>query len=280
MTPAHTSAGRKEIVQAIQALGNGRYRPSQVFDDWVEMLAIAFSNIADKSQAEAREARYMTIIEKYSKKEAAEFARMSALLIAQYGDGEPIFDDVLGAIYMMCEFGNTAKGQFFTPYQLSAVMAQLNGFDEQAIKTRGFVTFCEPAVGAGGMAIAMAEAMHKAGVNYQQCLHVTAQDVDATCVHMTYVQLTMLHIPAVVILGNTLSAEEQERWYTLAHVMGGWSERLRIGRLIERFMRLDGDGQRASEAAAGPAEAPAPVPAEIAKVSSVPAHDGQLSMGF
>ncbi|MCQ9372281.1 hypothetical protein NQ024_13740, partial [Corynebacterium sp. 35RC1] len=45
-------------------------------------------------------------------------------------------------------------------------------------------------------------------------------------VHMTYVQLALLHIPAVVILGNSLMLEEREVWYTPAHVLGGWNRKL------------------------------------------------------
>jgi hypothetical protein len=54
-----------------------------------------------------------------------------------------------------------------------------------------------------------------------------AQDIDAKAARMTYVQLALLGVPAVVVTGNTLTLEERERWYTPAHVMFGWSQRLR-----------------------------------------------------
>ena len=41
------------------------------------------------------------------------------------------------------------------------------------------------------MVIAMAEAMGKAGINYQQHLHVVAQDVDSRAVHMCFLQLSL-----------------------------------------------------------------------------------------
>lgn len=62
--------------------------------------------------------------------------------------------------------------------------------------------------------------------NYQQHMHVVAQDLDEKAVHMAYVQLSLMHIPAVVIHGNTLSLEERARWYTPAHILGGWGWRL------------------------------------------------------
>ena len=54
-----------------------------------------------------------------------------------------------------------------------------------------------------------------------------AQDLDAKAVHMAYVQFSLLHIPAIVVRGNTLELEELEHWYTPAHIMGGWGTRLR-----------------------------------------------------
>lgn len=45
------------------------------------------------------------------------------------------------------------------------------------------------------------------GVNYQQT-HVTAVGVDIRAVHMAYLQLSLLHVPAIIIHGNSLSLEE------------------------------------------------------------------------
>jgi hypothetical protein len=44
---------------------------------------------------------------------------------------------------------------------------------------------------------------------------------------MAYAQLTLMHIPAVVVHGNTLSLEESDHWYTPAHILGGWNWKLR-----------------------------------------------------
>jgi hypothetical protein len=58
-------------------------------------------------------------------------------------------------------------------------------------------------------------------------MHVVAQDLDLKACHMAYVQFSLLHIPAVVVHGNTLACEERSRWNTPAHVMGGWDWKLR-----------------------------------------------------
>ena len=41
-----------------------------------------------------------------------------------------------------------------------------------------FIRAHEPCVGSGAMVIALAQALHEEGINYQQCLHVTAIDLD------------------------------------------------------------------------------------------------------
>lgn len=43
---------------------------------------------------------------------------------------------------------------------------------------------------------------------------------------MTYLQLSILHISAIIILGNTLLMEERDLWYTPAHILGGWNYKL------------------------------------------------------
>ena len=44
---------------------------------------------------------------------------------------------------------------------------------------------------------------------------------------MTYVQLSLLHVPATVVHGNALSMEVWGTWYTPAHILGGWTFKLR-----------------------------------------------------
>lgn len=54
---------------------------------------------------------------------------------------------------------------------------------------------------------------------------------------MTYLQLALLHVPAIVVHGNALSLEEWEHWYTPAHVLGGWNARLRQREALDAMRR-------------------------------------------
>jgi hypothetical protein len=69
-------------------------------------------------------------------------------------------------------------------------------------------------------------AMQERGLNYQRDVHVTAIDLDSTAAMMAYVQLSLMHVPAVVVHGNTLTLEQYSQWFTPAHIMDNWSSRL------------------------------------------------------
>ena len=217
---------RKTLIRLLNA-NSHRHHLWDVFADFCEMGALAMSNSVDLAQRNERENRYLSIIKKYEPSEVHRFPQMLAELTMamEYGP-----DDVLGQVFGELELGNSARGQFFTPYPICKLMAsQLigDGADlRKRLDERGFITVNEPASGAGAMVIAIAEALRDEGFNYQRCLHVTAQDVDSRAVHMTYLQLSLLHIPAILILGNTLALEERQLWYTPAHVLGLWSARL------------------------------------------------------
>lgn len=217
------------IVQTLRAFGP-RHRLEQVFSDFVECAALALSNRADLSQFEAREARYLEVIKPYHADELRAFSETLANLMLAFLDlskmGE--FADVLGSLYMRLELGNDRAGQFFTPYHVSRMMGQIQVGDGTDIRAREFVTVSDPACGAGGMIIAFADAARSVGLDHRACMHATCIDIDIRCVHMAYVQLSLLDIPAVVIHGNALASDDRRSvWLTPAHIAGRWSNKLR-----------------------------------------------------
>jgi hypothetical protein len=213
-----------------------RHRPHSVFSDFCEVSAIAVSNAVDRAQREQREARYMQIASAYSRDELTRFAHMLGCVTEALEDG---MHDCLGQLFMALEMANHWKGQFFTPYELCGLMARTTLQDAPAqIAERGFITISEPASGAGAMVIAVADALREMGLNYQQCMHATTVDVDQTAAHMCYVQLSLLHVPATVVVGNSLTLEERAHWYTPAHVLGGWGHRLRQRQAVTDMQTL------------------------------------------
>ena len=192
------------IVDSIRAM-SGKYTPYQVFSDWVTMTAMAISNacrmIHDRIYKE-REERYRTIASKYSIDEMKRFGDMAGALSLVL---EGKFADVLGEIYMKSGCGNSNTGQFFTPYHVSYLTAELgysSQFDHCA--ENDVIEINEPSVGGGGMMIAIAQVAKEHGIDYQRKLHIVAQDLDYNGVYMTYIQLSLLGIRAIVVQGDTL----------------------------------------------------------------------------
>ena len=213
-----------------------RHRPHTVFSDFCEMSAISISNAVDLAQRDNREARYLQVAGTYERDELKRFAQMLACVVEALEDG---MHDCLGKLFMALEMANHWKGQYFTPWDLCSLMARVTTTDARdVIQAHGFMTVMEPASGAGAMVIAIADALREQGVNYQQCMHATAVDVDETAAHMCYLQLALLHVPAVVVVGNSLSLEERGHWLTPAHVMGGWDRRLRARQAVTDMQAL------------------------------------------
>jgi hypothetical protein len=251
----------KELLRLIRTTAH-RWSQHEVFADFVELSSLSFSNAVDPRQFDVREARYLEIAKKYPRDEFERFPRMLGHLTLAMEQccvtGE--LTDVLGGVYMQLELGNERAGQFFTPYPVSRLIAAMLVGDGAEAREKGFIDLSEPACGAGGMVIAMADALQQAGPNYQSAMHATCIDIDPRCVHMTYLQLSLLHIPAVVLHGNALSLQVWSRWYTPAHVLGGWRRRL------EERLEREAEAARGDDEPQGLQEPTATAPAPRSEV--------------
>lgn len=195
----------------------------EVFKDFVTMAACSLHNSLSKD--EAREEEYLAVIGQYKPNDQKAFPKLMAQLVAAL-EIEP--RDILGPLYMELEIANKDAGQFFTPPDLSELMAQMTFAQELGkLETQAFITAGEPAVGAGGMILALVKVMITAGHNPAEKLWVQAIDVDRMAALMCYIQLSLWNVPAEVIVGNTLSWDIREVWYTPAHHLGLWKYRLR-----------------------------------------------------
>jgi len=194
----------------------------EVFKDFVTMAACSLHNSFWKEPT--REEEYLRIIKGYKPDDQKAFPKLLGSLIAAL-DSEP--RDILGPLYMELEIANKDAGQFFTPPELSEMMARMTFAPElERLATQPFLTAGEPACGAGGMILALVKVMTQAGHDPARKLWVQAIDVDRMAALMCYIQLSLWNVPAEVIVGNTLSWEIREVWYTPAHHLGMWKYRL------------------------------------------------------
>ncbi|EIO3282425.1 DUF1738 domain-containing protein [Salmonella enterica] len=196
----------------------------QVFSDFAHMAAAALYNAIHRDPTV--EADYLRRVKRYSKEDAV---RMSGLLAAVTDGLEFSPTDFLGQLLMTLELGNQYLGQYFTPYSLSYTMARLNMADrlpELKDGSREYITVCDPACGAGGMIVATAEAMLEAGYNPQKQMLAYCTDIDPLAAMLCYIQLTLMHIPAVVSIGNSLTMEITREMATPAYRLGLWDLKL------------------------------------------------------
>ena len=96
--------------------------------------------------------------------------------------------DFLGTVAGEIGALDARLGQFFTPYDIPRMLAEisLTGV-EQVIAENGFVTVQEPAVGAGGMILAVADKIEALGFDPATHLWVEAIELSRSTYYMTRV---------------------------------------------------------------------------------------------
>ena len=197
-------SGRKQFIRMMDTLCV-RHNRGKVWRDMISLWALDISNAVDSVNRGERETEYKRIAGGYTQDELVMFARLLAKLIDIYE--EEGFADVLGALFMEMELGNDAGGQFFTPYNVTRMMARVGVESaEQAISEHGYTQIADPACGGGATLIAAAEQLVRDGYNYQQCALFAGQDVDCETAMMCYVQMSLLGMPGIVKIENTLKS--------------------------------------------------------------------------
>jgi len=197
----------------------------KLFSDICECGALAISNAVDLINQTEREERYKQIMKGYNpddrKLMVDIFAKMFALLSSVvYDDGR--FSDYLGELFMRCNIGNKNCGQFFTPYHISHMMASMIiGDNAKAIADRDeIISICDPCSGGGGMLMAGLDVLaNEYKINYARNVFISAADIDIRCVHMTYLQLALAGVPAIVRHQNSLTMECWSVWKTPAFIL-------------------------------------------------------------
>ena len=193
----------------------------QKFSDFLSLTTYSMANAFYRS--DEIEEKYLNVAKNYTKAQHDKFSEMFIVVIDALED----MHDFLGKVFSTNDMGSSYKGQFFTPYHVSKMMAEISATDlEDKIRNKKVLTLSEPCSGSGGMVIAFAQTMKEKGYNYQNKLFVEAIDIDDMCFKMTYIQLCLLGIPARVIKGNSLSLEYQEVLYTSMFFINGWDYRL------------------------------------------------------
>ncbi|WP_416776305.1 N-6 DNA methylase [Xenorhabdus budapestensis] len=220
-------ASRTDYQQEFISLFNqtARYQPRyQVFRDFCHCAMAAIHN--KYCFSEELEQFYLKTIRKYAREDVDRIVKLFSTTVLALAEAP---GDFLGTVFMRLELGNKHLQQFFTPWSVARMMAEIQLQDVSArLQEKPFVTLYEPACGAGCMTLAAADVLREQGHDPLCSLWVSAIDIDPLAAVMAYVQLSLAGIPAAVTVGNALDDGGSKRTrYTPAHYLGNWSNRLR-----------------------------------------------------
>lgn len=212
----------------LKLVGKAIYKTSiyELLSDIFKCGAIAISNQFDMTQRAKREEEYKRVIKKYDTDTQNLIAEIFAniyVLLTNCINSSIGFNDYLGELYMRSNTSSSQAGQFFTPYHVSKMCAEVT-IDEavvkKAIENDEIITQYEPTCGSGGMVLAAADILYnKYHFNISRNLLVVCGDIDERCVHMTYLQLSLAGIPAVIYHQDALTLETWGVWETPAYLM-------------------------------------------------------------
>lgn len=206
---------------------SGRVEMRQVFRDFLWLAACRIGDPFDPVHREQRAEETSKIRSQYSDTELALFDEMLMFLLKTIPVCVNIgrFEDILGRVLEELNFGNKRLGQDMTPPDMARLMAKIVVRE----KSGEITTVNDPASGSGMLILTYAEEMARTGRNYCFEMAAMAQDIDLRCVLMSYIQLSLYGIPAVVLHADTLLAKEYGRWYTPMYITGDWVWRQPFG---------------------------------------------------
>lgn len=226
-----------------------RHRAWDVWRDYILLHACSISNVLDKENYDQREKRYLKIINQYSKEEQAIFPELTAYTTMALDQNQE--QDFLGKMFMRLNLGNRSTGQFFTPYHMCELMAEVVATDAlEKIEKYGYISINDPCCGAGATLIAGVHVIRKQlehcdpPRNYQNHILVVAQDVDEIVGLMCYIQISLLGLAGFIKIGNSITDpmstddSSENYWYTPMYFSDVWSTR----RMINQMNKIFGKG--------------------------------------
>jgi len=204
-----------------------------IYSDWLTMTAAAlYSWKNDKSTEE----EYQNIARQYSQDELKKHSELLEITVNALEKND---QDFLGEVFTFGELTNERNAQFFTPYNISRMMAAMMVSQNEPRKGR-VIRVNDPTCGAGGMLVAVCDVMKNvAGINYQQDVYFVGQDIDARCARMAYIQLSLLGAPALIICGNTLTMQTYWQRETIGYHISGIDFRLRAEALLDFMANIE-----------------------------------------
>lgn len=202
----------------------GRISKSQVFTDFLAYGALLLSIRTDPVHSEQRKKSFIELKSRYTDDECQVFHQTLQSLCSEVVEDvhTGCYRDHLAAPYSMIGARNSSLKQDFTPNDIAQLMAEITMEQDTKMPEKGYFTLTDPTCGSGVLLLAGAERLADLGFNPCEQLVIQAADLDIRCVHMTYLQLSLYGIPAVVIHGDSIALKEYDRWYTPMYIWAKW----------------------------------------------------------
>jgi len=205
------------------------------YETWVAFVATLAAFISTASMnpskwlVEKGESAMNSIIATYDEMNALHEATIDAF---EENPGQ----DLLGDAYMRLGIGSRENGQFFTPYNLSKLMANMGitrDSAEAGVKEHGYITVNDPAAGGGATLIAAANVLQSYGINYQRSALFVAQELSEMTALACYIQMSLLGMPGIVLIGDTLRMDYRfELWTPMLALDETWLCRMAARRVF------------------------------------------------
>lgn len=252
------SSAAKEFIKILERIDYSK-QPWTIFQDWTLMAAAAIHNRVVYDQA--IEDAYLDRARHYKPEALTKMGTLLGIAMAELVNNPR---DFLGEVFEASLQSNANLGQFFTPWSISLFLARLS-MDPDRLTPDRIITISEPACGAGGMVMAACAVLAESGINYSAQACIYAQDIDATCARMTYIQLALSGAAAIVSSGDTLRNTLNWAWPTPAYILNNLGSRLALQRQIDDYRAI---------LAMEPVAVPAAGPEEAESVSIEPRPSG------
>ena len=184
----------------------------QIYNDFLLINAENFRKLVDKSFIANH-----NICDKYNN---VEINLLNDMLIILDELIQSEKKDHLGDLLIELEMANKLNGQFFSPFDISLISSMLGISKDDVdskIKEKGYITLHEMSVGGGAIVIAVAKLISEWGYNPKENLLVVCNDLDKKAIYMSYIQLTLLDIPAVILEMDTLTQKIEDSWKTIGY---------------------------------------------------------------
>lgn len=214
----------------IANISHGRISKPQTFSDFLHYCALLLSAYTDPVHAEYRLKALEKLKTSYKDDEWEAFHQGFIDLCGtfmhniEYG----IYEDLFAIPFFQIGATSSTLKQDFSPADIGKLIGAISIPSQLSLPEEGFFSLGDHACGSGTLLLAGVQQFANAGYNPSEQLVIQAADLDARCVHMTYLQLSLYGIPAVIVQGNTLSLKEYDRWYTPLYLWKKWIWRARM----------------------------------------------------